>query len=210
MRASIILAAGGLALPGLTPAQESAGQFELTAYAGFRVGGELEEQDHNRDFALDERSAQGLIFNFPAGERDGQWEVSFSRQRTAVETQTDLAGGPRLGLDVDYLHFGGTYLFRRAPVRPFVAASVGAAHFDPGLPGFAAQTYFSGSLGGGVQLRTDKRVGLRLEGRLFGSLLDEDGELFCPSRRNADTCALLIEGTMLMQWEARLGLVFRF
>jgi hypothetical protein len=119
-------------------------------------------------------------------------------------------GGPPLELDVDYLHFGGTYRFDGTSIRPFVAATAGAAHFSPRLPGFGAETYLSGSLGGGVQLRADKRLGMRLEGRVFGALLDHDGELFCNTSGVTDACGLVVDSALLIQWEARAGIVFRF
>ena len=210
MSRSILLVAWLSVLPPVGAAQESVGRFELTPYAAFRFGGEFEERDGSRDFTLEERAAQGLIFNIRAAATDGQWEVLYARQRTKLETQAAFTGAPLLDIDVDYLHFGGTYLFAGASTRPFVAATVGAAHFAPRPPGFGAETYLSGSLGGGVQLRADKRLGVRLEGRVFGTFLDHDGEVFCRSREPADACALIVESAALVQWEARAGIVFRF
>lgn len=207
---SAMLAACLSAAPGFAAAQESHGRFELTPYVGFRFGGEFDERDGDRDFVLDEHAARGLIFNFPAAATDGQWEVLYARQATKLETAAGADGDPRLELDVDYLHFGGTYRFDGRSIRPFVAATAGAAHFSPRLPGFGAETYVSGSLGGGVQLRADKRLGVRLEGRVFGALLDHDGEIFCNTSGVTDACALVVDSALLIQWEARAGVVFRF
>lgn len=206
MRAPLVLAAGALSVPASLAAQDFDGRFELTPYAAWRFGGELEERDGARDFALDDRAARGLIFNFPAADRNGQWEALYAHQATKVET---TAGTP-LDIDVDYLHFGGTYLFDGTWLRPFVAATAGAAHFSPRLPGFSSETYLSGSLGGGAQLRADKRIGVRLEGRVFGTFLDGDGEIFCRTGGAANACALAVDGSWLIQWEARAGVVVRF
>jgi hypothetical protein len=197
------------AWPSFAPAQEPS-RFELTPYAAFRFGGEFDEETGSRNFDLDEHAARGLIFNVRATAVSGFWEVFYAHQPTALETQPVFAGGPLLDIDVDYLHFGGVYLFDGEAARPFIGLTAGVTHFDPGLPGFNAETYASGSLGGGIQLRANERIGVRLEGRVFASLVDSDGELFCRSGPQTNACALVVDGTALVQWEARAGVVFRF
>jgi len=68
----------------------------------------------------------------------------------------------------------------------------------------------SGSLGGGVQLRADKRVGVRLEGRLFATFLGHDADIFCHAGSVTDGCAIAVASSALIQWEAGAGLVYRF
>lgn len=72
MRTSRTIVACLLASPSSAAAQELHGRFELTPYAAFRFGGEFEERDGDRDFALDERAAPGLIFSVRAAAQDGQ------------------------------------------------------------------------------------------------------------------------------------------
>jgi hypothetical protein len=139
-----------------------------------------------------------------------QWEVLYAHQQAEVDTQPSFSGGPLLDIDIDYLHFGGTYLFDGENIRPFIVLTAGVAHFEPAPPGYDGETYFSGSIGGGVQLRANKRVGVRLEARAFASLVDSDGSLFCASGEQINGCALNVEGTALYQFEGRAGLVFRF
>lgn len=199
----------GLACVAFAGAEE-APRFELTPYAAYRFGGEFEEQDGDRAFELGEGNAQGLIFNIRAADVNTQWEVLYARQQAEVETQPSFSGGPLLDIDIDYLHFGGTYLFEGVNTRPFVALTAGVSHFEPGLPGYAGETYFSGSIGGGVQVRATKRLGVRLEARAFATLVDSDGSLFCASGDQISGCAFTVNGTALYQFEARAGLVFRF
>jgi hypothetical protein len=198
------------AAPWLAAAEEPFGRFEVTPYAAFRFGGEFDERNGERDFALDDHSARGLIFNVRAAAPGGHWEALYAHQATQLETLAGFDGGSELELDVDYLHFGGTYRFDGTSTRPFVAATAGAAHFSPRLPGFEAETYLSGSIGGGVQLRADKSVGVRLEGRVFGTFLDHDGEIFCNTSGVTSACALVADSALLIQWEVLAGIVFRF
>jgi hypothetical protein len=210
------LTAGALsfcALPQVAAAQERPTRFELVPYTAFRFGGEFEQQTGDGGFDLEERDARGLIFDIRTDAANTQWEVLYAHQQTEVETESSLAGGPLLDIDADYLHFGGTYLFDGHSVRPFLALTAGVARFDPVPTELRAENYLSASLGGGVHLRAEKRLGVRLEGRVFASLVDSDSELFCYSGQtgnDTNACALVADGGALIQWEARAGLVFRF
>ena len=210
--------AGALALaPGLAPAQstderEWRPRFELTPYAGYRIGGEFEDAEDGTAFEIHEGQAEGLIFNIHTAAGNTQWELLYAHQSTEVETQPAFAEGALLAIDADYWHFGGTYLFDMPSpgVQPFLAMTAGITRFDPAVSGIEAENYFSGSLGGGVQLRSDRRVGVRLEGRAFGTLVDSEGGLFCYSGPSAAGCALAVDGDALFQWELKAGVVFRF
>jgi hypothetical protein len=185
-------------------------RFELTPYAGYRIGGEFEQQNGGGSFKLDEGSSEGLIFNIGARDVNTQWEVLYGHQSTDVATQLSFDPAARLGLDIEYFQFGGTYLFDGEDTRPFVALTAGVTHFGPAPPGVDSESYFSGSLAGGVQLRKTKRIGVRLEARVFATFVDTDGALFCHSGPQGGVCAIQIHGTALYQWEGSAGVVFRF
>jgi hypothetical protein len=205
-------------------AQEQRFRYEITPYASYRVGGEFEPQqqaessDADRDFELQEGNAAGLILDIRTSEGNplsggsGQWELLYAHQATEIETQPSFVGGPTLGLDVSHFQFGGAYLFEgdSSTLVPFIAMAAGIAHFDPRLDGADAEDFFSFSLGGGVHLRADKRVGVRLEARVFGTLIDDDSSLFCVVSPIVNSCAIAVEGDQLYQFEARVGIVGRF
>jgi len=201
-------------------AQERPLRFELTPYAGHRIGGEFELQSDSaelgaasgRRFELDEGSAAGLILDIRTADRNGQWEVLYAHQATELGTQTSFVGGPSLDIDVSHVQFGGAYLFDGASdsTVPFLALTAGAVWFDPGLEQLGSESYFSWSLGGGVHLRADRRVGVRLEARVFGNVIDDDSALFCVSSPTLNSCAIFVEADVLYQVEARVGVVARF
>ena len=207
---ALLVLVSGLAAPLSAGAQESPPRFELTPYAAYRIGGEFEDADDGTTFDLHEGNANGLIFNMRTAEGNTQWEVLYAHQSTELETRPTFAGAPLLSLDVDYWQFGGTYVFDGTSVQPFVALTAGLARFEPAGSGIEAENYFSGSLGGGLRLRADRRVGVRLEGRVFGSLIDSEGGLFCRSGPAGAACALAVDGDALFQWEVKAGVVFRF
>jgi len=205
--ASALPAAAQDAVPA---AERSPLGFELTPYLAYRIGGEFESEDGETHYELHEGDAQGLIFNFNAAQPGTQWQILFGRQRTELQTQELFAGVPLLDLDADYLQFGGTYVFDGTTTRPFVALTAGLARFDPRASNLEAENFFAGSISGGVQLRADKRIGVRLETRVFATLVNNDGGLFCGFNGTTSGCAVTIHGTALYQWEASAGLVIRF
>ena len=190
-------------------AQESPGKFELTPFAAYRGGGDFEEKEGAAEFELQESNAWGLILNGTV-EANTQWEVLYASQSTSVDITGAIPDEPAFDLDVEYLHVGGTYLFDGDRVRPFMAATIGASHFEPQPSGFSSETFVSGSIGGGWKISLGKHLALRVEARGYATLVDSDSRLFCESSDAGGVCLVILEGSFFTQWEARAGLTFRF
>lgn len=200
--------------------QEPPFRFEITPYGAYRVGGEFEPQAEPKDvgagnaggFELHEGHAEGLILDILTSAGTGQWELLYAHQSTELDTDPSFVGGPTLDLDVSHLQFGGAYLFNddSETLVPFIALTAGVARFEPRLDEADAENYFSWSLGGGVHLRANRRIGVRLEARVFGTLIDDDSALFCVASPTVNSCAVFVEGDQLYQFEGRIGVVGRF
>jgi hypothetical protein len=190
-------------------AQDESFKFEITPFTAYRIGGQFDEKDGDGQFELNESGAQGITLNINANP-NGQYELLYARQDTEVDTQGLFATDPVMDLDVEYFQFGGTYLFDGENTLPFIALTLGVTHFDPQPAEFDSESYFSASFGGGVQLNATKRIGVRIEGRVFTTLIESDSDIFCSSAGGAGACLIQVDGTTLTQWEARVGLVFRF
>ena len=184
-------------------------QFEITPLAGYRMGGQFEEDDGSAELEIQDSNALGLVFNIRARE-NGQYEVLFGRQDTEVDTQGLFSGDPLVDMEISYYQFGGTYLFDGDKARPFIAMTFGVTNFDPQPSEYSSENYFSASFGGGVQLNSSERFGIRLEGRVYGTFLEDDSSIFCESIGGDASCLIQIDATVLTQWEARAGLVYRF
>lgn len=207
-----LVAISSLVLTGWAPpvaAQDQPLKFELTPYTGYRMGGSFDEKDGPGRVDLNDSSAEGILFNIAANP-NGQYEFLYARQGTDADTSGFFADDPTIDLDVEYLHFGGTYLFDGENTRPFVAMTLGATRFDPELAGTGSESFFSASLGGGVQLRARQRLGIRLEARVYTTFVDDNSNIFCSSIDGAGACLVQVDARTLTQWEARAGLVFRF
>jgi Outer membrane protein beta-barrel domain len=190
-------------------AQESSYKFELTPFAGVTTGGDFDDMGGTASLALDDSSSFGLILNIEES-ANTQWEVLYSLQATEADTTGLPISGAPLDMDVHYIQGGGTYLFDGDAARPFLAATVGASHFAPGLSGVDSETFFAFSIGTGLQIRPSARFGVRLEARAYGTLVDSTSDLFCQSGPSGAICAVTVDGTILWQFQAFAGFVFRF
>ena len=190
-------------------AQEQAYDSELAPYGGYRFGGTFAEAVNGTTIELDDSESFGLIFNARHSPVT-QWEVLYAHQETSAETTGIDVGNAELDLGIDYLHGGGTYLFDGTWVRPFLSATVGMTRIDVQSAGFDDDAFFSFSMGLGIQLRPTERLGLRLEARGFGTVVDSDTDLFCRTGPDENVCAVRIDGDVMWQMEAIAGVVFRF
>lgn len=190
-------------------AQEHSFDFEFTPYGAYRVGGEFEEQNGSLSIDIDDNDSYGLIFNARHSPIT-QWEIIYSRQETSADATGLGLSNPSPDLTIEYLQAGGTYLWDGERVRPFLAATIGGTRVDVSTPGFDSDTFYSFSLGLGLQISPNSRLGVRLEARGFATLLDSDSDLFCQFGPTNNVCAVRINGTIMWQTEAIAGIVFRF
>ena len=197
-----------LAVPA-AQAQEDVFTFEMTPFAGFATGGDFEDTTSGASLDLNDSTSFGLILNIRES-ANTQWEILYSLQETEADTTGLPIGGVPLDIDIHYIQGGGTYLFEGINARPFLAATIGAAYFEPGPTGVDSETFFSFSIGTGLHIRPNDRFGIRLEARGYGTLLDSDSDLFCRSGPAGAICAVRVDGTVLWQFQATAGLVFRF
>jgi len=192
-------------------AQSSHGGFEFTPYGAWSFGGTFNDTESDASLSTNDSPSFGLILNFRES-ANTQWEVIYSFQSTDVAVSGVPNVGSALDLDVHYLQAGGTYLGDAGITRPFLSLTAGVAHFDVKAAGFDSDSFFSFSIGTGLQLRPHERLGLRLEARAFGSLLKSDSALFCESNPAGGSagCAFFLTGEVYWQLQTMAGIVFRF
>lgn len=190
-------------------AQERDFSIELTPYGGYRVGGKFEEKGTSLAIDLDESESYGFIFN-ARHSPNTQWEILYSRQETSADASGLGLSDPAPDLTIEYLQAGGTYMWDGEHVRPFLAATLGGTKVDIDTAGFDSDTFWSASLGLGLQIAPNSRLGIRLEARGYGSLLDSSSDLWCQFGPSNNICVVRIDGTIMWQVEALAGIVFRF
>jgi hypothetical protein len=114
------------------------------------------------------------------------------------------APGIRWRVAVDHYQVGGLREFATGSARPFLTGTLGLTRY--GAAG-DNEVRFSLSAGGGVKLFPVPHLGVRLDGRLFGTIVDADLDaLFCAPGR----CIGTIDTWMVWQAEFTAGVVVRF
>lgn len=197
------------ALPAAGYAQTYPGRFEITPYFAQRFGGTIEDAATDADAELDDGSAAGLVLNLRESDNT-QWELIYARQSTDADVSELAFPSPTLDIDVESLQIGGTYQGGGSRYRPYLAATIGGTRLTPTLDDVDGDTFWSFSVGSGVQIFPESRVGLRVEARLWGTLLDTDTDLFCQSGPGGGLCAIQLDSSVLWQVEVFAGAVLRF
>ena len=193
------------------PLAAIAGNYEITPFAGYTWGGEFTDSVTGTTLNVDETDNYGVMLDINMvdikQEEQSQIELYFSHQATKLRTDNGLfTGNPLFNLDINYYHIGGTYGADLGKVRPFLVGTLGVTYMDPQGPGLNSLTKFSLSLGGGVKLFATGHVGLRLEGRWFGTLFNGSGSAFCTDEK----CAINVQGDLFSQFVANAGLIIAF
>ena len=189
-------------------AQSEAGPASLTLFGGQGFGGTF-ETDAGIDIELDDDVSLGFIFDYDQN-RDTQWEVIYLRHDTMAETQDVFASRPLVNTEIQYFQGGGTYRGGREKVRPYLAGTLGLTRIDPSGANTESDTFWSISIGGGVQFEASERLGFRLEGRVFGTAVTSNSAIFCGSSPAGGQCLVRLEGDMLWQSHVFAGVTFRF
>jgi hypothetical protein len=200
-----------LPLPGL--AEEAfKSRFAVTPLLGYRVSNDFPGKD-DQDVGLDDSSVIGLMLSLPAEQMPSgdytEWELYVSHQSVDVQ-QVPAGVDPGLDIDITHVLLGGAYIGPGDQVRPFLSAGIGAARLSPGGSGYDSDTVFAFGIGGGAQFFPERRIGLRLEARALGSVIDSNTDFLCASGPEANACAFRSKGDVLWQWEVSAGLVARF
>jgi len=198
-----------LGLPTTPHAQEARTRVEVTPWLGYAIGGTLTDRVTDEELELDDSGSYGLAVNILASNRSS-WEIAYSRQETEADTRGLSMTEPAFDLNVDKLEFGGTYdVYTKYP-RPYVAATIGLTKLDPSGTDLNSDTYFSFSLGGGLKLLEKQRIGLRLDARWLGTVIQDDTDIFCRTGTVGAVCLIEVDGDLLSQVRLSLGISIRF
>jgi len=209
MRTGILAGFVLCALPSLAAGQN----FEITPMAGYRFGGTLYSFRTTvggvptAALEVADSAAFGVHLGYKFGEFE--FEALYARQEAGLETPGLFTGAPVMDLTLDTFQGGGNYLFatKNAKVVPFIGFGLGFTILKPERRDLTDETRFSASFAGGAKFWLGKNVGLRVEGRYFLTVFDD--EVDHPCGPNVD-CDDHRNSRDLSQGEARAGLILRF
>ncbi|WP_421301268.1 porin family protein [Aeromonas veronii] len=126
----------------------------------------------------------------------GMIELLYSHQSTTLSPdQPDR-------LTVDTLHFSGALTLSDNLMAPYIGAGIGVTRFAA----YDSEVAPSMSLALGVQPHLAEYLALRAEVRGYGSLVNDNNQFLC----NPEQCVFKVRGELVTQWQANIGLTFRF
>lgn len=187
------------------PALAADRQLELTPQVGYRSGGSFKSPDNDETLDLDEGTSYSLIFNLDHA-ANTQWEFILSHHETELQQGPIFVGERQFDLTVDYFSAGGIYVWRDPKVEPFLGAGIGVTRLSPKSSQYDTETRALIQFVAGYKFWLTPHIGLRIEARAYGTLLDSDADIFCGN----GACIARVESTGFGQLELNAGLAARF
>jgi hypothetical protein len=198
------LAALAILLGLCAPVPVASQTVEIVPFGGYRFGGDLFELAANHPLDIDGAPVVGGALNIEMGH--GLWfEGLFTRQQASVTVPGGAFGPPvQSRVVVDQWLAGSRQEFGEGPVRPFLTGLLGLTRY--GTKG-DNEVRFAIGAGGGVKLPLQRRLGLRLDGRLFTTFVDVDARAgVCTPR----ICVFRLNVNVAWQAEFTADLVVAF
>lgn len=197
------------------PALAQGYNVELTPFGGYRFGGDFDVSTDTDMMStadsveLADSSSYGMLVDIRHSDIT-TYQFLYSEQTTDAEIRGTNLAFDSIDTTVRVFQLGGTYRGAGDRVQPYLAATVGGTHIRTSGLDSQSDTFFSGSIGVGVNVMPTSRVGLRFEARAYGTLTDSDTDLFCRTGPDINFCAVRVQGTILGQVEAFAGITVRF
>ncbi|HKW38517.1 MAG TPA: hypothetical protein VJO54_11970 [Burkholderiales bacterium] len=176
----------------------------VTVYGGYRFSGGFTDVNTGKSWELSEGPSFALAADFGI-DRKTQWEVFYSYRNSALRASGFAPAQNDIGLGVTYLHVGGTYFVDQIGRGAYVVGGLGLTNLAPHQSGLGSETKFSLNLGFGYMIPLGERLGIKLEGRGYATLVNSSGGLFC-----SGGCVISIKGSTLSQGELLAGITARF
>jgi opacity protein-like surface antigen len=184
----------------LAPTAAMAGEFEITPFLGYQFGGDLETfyQGEYHDVNINSSENWGLVLSLGLSPMT-QIELLYSTQDTEADADRFEDS---LGLRIDYWQLSMLWNFDPdSQIQPYVVFGIGGTWLRP--DGFSSLSRFSGNIGGGAKIFFSDNIGLRLEGRFYGTYINSTTSycdpFWCYGYNNS-----------LYQFDVSAGLIIRF
>ena len=192
----VILATAAL----LVPSAADAGEFEITPFIGYQFGGSLDVnfEGSRHSVSINDDVNYGLMLNLGLSDAM-QLELLYNTQDTSADAREF---NNSLDITIDYWQLSVLWDFDPYDddFSPYVVFGLGGTWMRP--DGYSSVSKFSGNIGGGIKYFFSDRVGVRLEGRLYGTYINTQttwcDPFYCYGTAND-----------LWQFDVAAGLIFR-
>lgn len=172
-------------------------------FYGYRFGGDFSNGATGQEYKIKDNPSYGVYLNIDPRDSGLKLEFLYSYQHTSVDLN-DFAPPTNSRLNVHEFQVGGLQELYDGKFRPYIAGYVGATWFD--MPDFGNDVRFSFTFGIGANYYLTKNLGLRLDARAFGTLVESSGGFICAD----GGCAVSYSGDLLWQGEATASVFLTF
>lgn len=189
------------------PATAQSHKAEITPFVGYMFGGEVNTV--NGSLSVKDDMNYGLVLNFELM-HEAELVMSYTRMDSELLfDQWPVGRRPIYETSVNVWQIGGRYLFNpRETVRPFFSGTLGFTHYgvgqqlDDDAPRVSGDTFFSMVFGGGVKIFPSQRIGIRLAGHLYSTILSSGSAFWC----GTGGCGVGLSGWGVWQGDVQAGL----
>ena len=178
---------------------------EIAPFYGYRFGQSVTRVIGAQTVDDDGGPSFGLLLNVPVGDRlDGvQFEALFSRERARVKFTGSPFDPPTFAnIEVDHHMIGGIQELDAGKARSFIGGLLGLTRYA--APG-DTEVRFTLALATGAKFFTTKNIGLRVDARIYMTVLSLNGGGVC-----AGGCVLAFNVNPVWQADLTAGLLLRF
>jgi hypothetical protein len=178
----------------------------FTVYGGDRFAGSV--KDSTTDSTINLRNGSSFALALDIGlDQNNQVEVFYSQQNSALASGLFSSKVNNIGLTLYNYQIGGTDFIEEVGRGLYVVGGLGGTTVKPDRSDLNSETFFSGNVGVGWMVPIGAHVGLRIEARGYGILLNNKSAVFCGG---AAGCTIAIKGNAVFQGEALAGISARF
>lgn len=177
-------------------------EFEIGVDAQ-EASGSLASGEPGDDLQLDGGGAISLALDFQFNDNPNSRIGLF-----VTHHQTQFGSGAGLvdrDMDITHLHFTAMNYYPQGNWEPFVLAGIGAAYFSPEDSSLRDDTRFSAQIAGGTNYRISESLLVRIEARWIPTFFNGSSAGIC-----SGGCTIALKSDMYSQFQANIGLQFRF
>ena len=170
----------------LAPAALAQQKFEISPYAGIRTAGSFRGEDQLISYNVPSAPTFGVFADYmvtrqlaieflwghegsTVDKKSTTLNPSPTDDGAAVLLPDEVPDGELFDIGIDYFHGGIRYDGGNEKYTPFVALGAGMTRFNPDVADAPSANKFSFSLGAGINAYLTERIGVRFEGRAFGT-----------------------------------------
>lgn len=178
---------------------------DVSVGAGYTFGGEMDDLNSEQTYSVRSSPSYMAAFDFSTNSGETRKRESYDNYVGALVSwqNTEMDDQQSTDVDVVYAHLTASRRWHYENFETFASGGAGVTHFAAS-PGSDKQR-FSISIGGGYFYHLTKNLDLKLEGRLYGTFVNEGTKILCGAG-----CEVTFTGSYWSQLGLNLGLNYRF